>query len=316
MRACFNCSKEIHDSFKFCPHCGTDIRTPRPCPKCGYENEPNSKFCQECGNSLNASSAATAANTSHSAVNEMEPPPASGITIEFPYSTAQSFEFAVQSAQALPNFKQFGDGKKAVYRVTVSQKQMEDLDELVENLKGWRKRVVYTDGTKAQWDSVFGYTWCYARKKSSYKPELYCFGYENDWEFNLWGCIQAHMPFTERSDWFTYGKWVDKSGTWEFDKDRIRHELEKKLYTLRFCPGMNTSLVEEILVALPDQVNPNHDKDWIFLENYSNNEGLIITKSYYGNKEQVVVNGVGPNGKGAIKKILRSIPTKLPQGLA
>jgi hypothetical protein len=130
---------------------------------------------------------------------EIEPPPANGITIEFPYSTAQAFDFAVASAKQFPTFQQYREDKKAVYRVTFDPLDMASALELVEYLKGWRRRVVYVDGEKVTWDSVFSFVWCYEKKKASFKPEYYCFGYENEYDINIWGCVQARLSFTDRT---------------------------------------------------------------------------------------------------------------------
>ena len=87
--------------------------------------------------------------------------------------------------------------------------------ELVEHLKGWRKRVVYVDGEKVPWDSVFSFIWCFEKRKSSFKPDLYCFGYEDEWQINIWGCIRSDLPFTENANWCEWGHWVNKRGDWE-----------------------------------------------------------------------------------------------------
>ena len=80
-----------------------------------------------------------AARTKHATraqVIEAEPIPYQGITIEFLYSSSSSFGFAVEAARALPGFKQLGEEKKAVYRVTFSMEHMDAALELVEYLKG------------------------------------------------------------------------------------------------------------------------------------------------------------------------------------
>ena len=135
------------------------------------------RTCQECGFKL-VKEVKSKKSVTDAVPLQMTPPPDKGITVEFPFSTAQSFDFAVEAAKKLESFMIFGEDKKAIYRVTVVEDAIERLEELLENLKGWRKRTVYVNGEKVQWDNVFQYNWCYSRKKSSYKPELYCFGYE------------------------------------------------------------------------------------------------------------------------------------------
>ena len=167
------------------------------------------------------------------------------------------------------------------------------------------------NGEKTAWDVVFGYSWCYENKKASYKPEYYCFGYENEWDLNLWGCNQARMAFREYADWFSFGRWISKDGDWEFDKDRIRHELEKNLFHVRFCPALKVDLVETVLSALPTTVNPKKDKNWKFVESYDE-PGIIIRINLYGTPSNVTMKCVAPNGKGALNDIAKKVGLQLP----
>jgi len=306
--------------FRFCPACGFDLHKPIVCPNCQYPNESNSKFCQECGLGLRGDASSRTSSRkgkspARETVAEIEPPTKVGITIEFPFSTAQSFDFAVECAKKFPTFKQYGDDKKAIYRVTLEPSKMISALDLIEHLKGWRRRAVYVDGEKVTWDSVFSFSWCYERKKASYKPELYCFGFENEYEFNVWGCIQARLPFTENAEWFCWGRWLNQQGDWQFDKDRIRHELEKALYAYRYCPALQPGLVEDVLGALPEVVNPFKDKNWKFVERWGeeSSPGLLVTVDRYGFKEQVLMKGVSPNGRNVLKEMGRKLRHRVPQ---
>ncbi len=317
--ACPSCGKELTSEFRFCPYCGHDMQKPIVCPVCQYPNESNSKFCQECGAPLRDMVSSKPQKKSNvaakqTAVVEIEPPANSGITIEFPYSSAQTFDFAVECARRFTTFRQYGEDKKAIYRITFDPQDMASALELVEHLKGWRRRVVYVDGEKVTWDSVFSFAWCYERKRASFKPEFYCFGYENEYEFNVWGCIQAHLPFTEQAQWFCWGTWLNNRGDWRFDKERIRHELQKALYPYRFCPALQPQLIEDVLAALPDVVNPSKDKNWKFVERWGdeNLPGLVVTVNRFGIQEKVVMKGVSPSGQGALKDLARRMRFRLP----
>lgn len=321
---CPKCSTELKEKFKFCPTCGYDLLKTIDCEECGYQNESNSKFCQECGAPLRNSSDREKQTTTNEVVTknkvvETEPLPDNGITIEFSYSSSQSFDFAVESAKKFPTFRQFGEGKKAIYRISFDPSKMDSAIELIEHLKGWRKRTVYVDGQKVPWDSVFAFSWCYERKKASFKPELYCFGYENNYEFNVWGCIQARLPFTENAEWFTWGQWLSNKGDWKFDKERIKHELQKTLYPYRFCPALQPTLIQEVLNALPNEVNPNKDKNWKFVESWGTESpaGLVATVNRFGFEEKVVMKGVSPTGEGLkiiLEQISKRVKFRLPTG--
>lgn len=272
MGICYKCNKNILPDFKICPYCGADLNL-------------------------------------NDVENVIEEVPAKGITIEFAYSSSQNFEFALNSAKKFDSFNQFGEGKKAIFRVSISKEELNELSELLENLKGWRNRKVYIDGKKEPWESIFNYTWCYNQRNKSYKPELYCFGYKNDYGISPWGCIQTRLFFNEYSDLFKYGKWINEKGDWQFDKEEIKHHILNDLHQYKFCPALNLDFIDQVLNAFPDVVNPNTDKNWKFDESYEEVEDCLkVKQTQFGEEEIVYMKGVIPK---KIKAILNNINENL-----
>lgn len=317
MIRCLSCGTDNEDQFKFCEKCGTPLLVPSAimppriaCPTCSYGNEGNSKFCQECATPLQTSGDKINAGVREpDGVIDSGPGKApDGITVEFSYSTSASFDLALQEAQKFPAFQQIGEGKKSIYRVGLSSAELDSAIDLLEFLKGWRHRAVYVDGKKTLWDSVFIYNWCYQNRKASYKPEFYCFGYEDVYAVNPWGCVQARMPFTDFAEWFRWGRWTNRDGEWEFDKERIRHELQVNLFKFRFCPAINLKLVDGALGALPDRVNPKFDRDWEYDERW---EGPITINLSGPSESHEVRIGVKPKGTEALKKIANKLRLRL-----
>lgn len=313
---CSGCGFELQADFRFCPGCGRELDRPTTCPECGQVADPGAKFCSECGASLQPRERRTRQSKRRATpqIVEVPPPPDTGITIEFPSSTSQTFEFAVQEAAKHPSFAQFGEGKKAIYRATYLADEIEAAVGLVEQLKGWRRRTVYIDGEKIQWQSAFQFVWCHEKKRACFKPEFYCFGYEQDWQFNIWGCIQADLPFRENAEWFCWGHFLNQKGEWQFDKERIRHELQKKLHAYRHCPALDSKRVLEVFDAFPDKVNPRRNKNWKYVESWDSDgsPGLVITTKQHGFQEKVVMKGVSPNGLGALKEIGKGLSFRFP----
>lgn len=315
---CPSCNENLQTNFRFCPFCGHDLEKPIICQSCQYINEANSRYCQDCGTPLQFiiknNNSKKKGEDDETETPPLEPPPIAGITIEFPFSTAQSFDFAVEAARLLSNFKQFGQLKKAIYRVTLHSDEIESAENLLEHLKGWRKKTVYVDGEKVTWDSVFSFNWCYERKKASFKPSAYCFGFENEYQLNVWGCIHTNLPFVDNAQWFCWGSWLNNKGDWKFDKDRIRYALQKELYQYRYCPALKPELIEDVLITLPDVVNPLKDKNWKFVERWGDDTtpGLVMVVTHYGIKENVVMIGVAPNSQGALKELVRRMKYSVP----
>lgn len=313
MNKCYSCNTEINDSFKFCPYCGVKL-SEKICSNCNTANQPSSKFCFECGKDLSKNTPKT--NNKKVENIEITPPPVSnhGITIEFKHSSSMNYEFALEEAKKIDSYEEYGSGKKTIHRVNVNEEEIDSLSELIENMKGWRNRSVYLKGEKVTWDSIFRYKWCYNNRESSYQPELHCYGFDQEYNFNIWGCIQTNLTFTKDSKLFTLGKWINKEGDWEFDKDRIRHELELGIHDYRFCPAININLIQDVLDAFPTVVNPKKDKNWDFVENRKSEEGLLVTTSRYGYKEKQFMNGAQPKSiKNFIKEIEKKINYKLPE---
>jgi len=317
---CPNCRTVLTETVRFCPQCGHGVCAALVCKSCQHQNPSNAKFCQQCGAALVKSESAGTGGESQALVlaaviGTDERPPSVGITIEFPYSTAQTFSFALASAKKFSRFRQLGEGRKARYWVTINPAEMDSVAELLDHLKDWRRRTAYVNGEKVTWESVFSFAFCYETRRSSFKPEFYCLGYQQEYQFNIWGCIHTKLPFTEYARWFCWGEFLNDQGDWKFDKERIRHELQRVLYPYRFCPALRPELIEDALSALPDVVNPLKDKNWKFVENNFDlsSPGLVISLPRGGYRDKVRVKGVSPNGGGALSEIARRMRLRLPK---
>lgn len=319
MLDCNNCGKQINEDAKYCPYCGVEQISLLICQNCNTLNDYGSKFCAECGQQIGKSKKRKnknyKENKDDNGVEPFEEMPNTGITVEFDYSSSQSYPLAVKHANKQDSYRQFGEGKKTIHRVNIAEAELEKINDLLEALKGWRNRRVYLNGEQIEWENIFGYSWCFRRRKNSYRPEVYCFGNDNDrnGEFNIWGCFNSQLGFQEYSELFAYGEWVGKDGDWKFDKERILYELENSLYQFRYCPALNFNFVKEILQAFPDIVNPNKDKDWVFDES-DYEDGLPVKMNRYGEEETLYMKGVLPRNRKSILKAINSrLQNKLPE---
>ena len=76
------------------------------------------------------------------------------------------------------------------------------------------------------------------------------------------------MPFRAGAAWLTWGRWLTEDGDWQFDRERILHELRRSLHRYRFCPLLEMPFVENVVSALPAVVNPKRDRDWRFVRGW------------------------------------------------
>lgn len=301
MNSCLNCKvKCIEESFKFCPMCAVEIHKEKRCSNCNSEIELSAKFCTECGTKVLEDNSKFYSDT-----NSI-PKAGLGLTVEFKQSTAMSFGGAYDEAIKFDSFTQFGEGSKSLYRVNIPIQELMSILDLVTNLSPMRNKFLYLDGKKINWNDIFGFVSCYSKKEECYKPEYYCFGYDEEWNLNPWGCLKAGLSFNGHGDWYKWGKWLNKEGDWAFDKQRIRHELERNLYGCRYCPALDLKLVEKVILALPDVINPSKNKDWEFEQSWNDaDEGLIKKITEHGYTENRLMVGVKPKGKKALKNLMK-----------
>ncbi len=321
MRACPTCGVEATTEAKFCMGCGSPLSGPIQCPSCGYANEENSKFCQECGSKLGASGKLSSeprrarVKAASTIVEEEIPPPAmTGAVLEFGYSTSARFEMAAAEALRLPTCEKFRDGKKVVYRIALpTSEAMEAVTELRKLLSGWKSVRYFLDGKPVLSEALFRHDWCYQNRKAAYQPDRYCFGLSDPYDrFNVWGCKMLGFPFFDDDDLWTWGEFVDRTGLFRFNKQRLRAEIARRLFEYRFCPALNLQLAEGVFDGLPESVNPKRDMGWRFIEAFEPRPGAleIVRNLGEGFEERRWAVGVRPSGIEALEPILRHVGVK------
>jgi endogenous inhibitor of DNA gyrase (YacG/DUF329 family) len=215
------------------------------CPSCGFDVAINARFCPHCGASVKEVDSEKAMSVSYEIPN-------SGIAIEFAESTAGGFVHAVEVAKSAPINATCVKGKRAWYLAAYPSSNIVEATKLVENLKGMQNRKVYVDGLDEK-------------------------------RFNIWGCKQVRMDWSEWADWFSYGSFkktglLKGQASFVFDKNRIKHELQTNLFRFRYCPYLNFDLIEAVLDKLPSEVNPSEKGPWVYKKDYSESPGSIKVK--------------------------------------
>ena len=275
-------------------------KTTTTCPSCGAMAVGGAKFCPECGTQI-----AVTASSEQSVRVEFDYP-SEGISIEFAESSSANFDAALAAAKTAPDFQMCEKSGKQWHLATWPQDQIIGALSLVDALKGLRNRKAYVDGESVQWDELFGFNWCFQKRQQAYRPTEYCFGAEDN-ELNVWGCKEARMPWSSWADWLSYGKFKEQD-VFVFDKDRIRHELETNLHTVRFCPCLRSELVLTVLQLLPDQVRVSERTGWSYNEGKRgpNSIKVIQEEEEFGEiyKDEIWVSGVSPVGCNVATEIL------------
>jgi hypothetical protein len=154
------------------------------------------------------------------------------LSIEFAESSAAGFGRALTIAKTAQHFSSWVEGKKRWYAAAWHVEDYAVAATLADALSGIRNRRVSAQGKPTDWSDTFAFVGCAKERSSAYRPSHFCFGGDQN-RPNLWGCVQARLDWTEWQRWFQFGRFEKKgifSGqkiVWIFDKDRIRHELER-----------------------------------------------------------------------------------------
>ena len=206
-------------------------------------------------------------------------------------------------------------GRKNWHLAVFNGDQFLLVTELAQALEGIRNRKVYVNGKEEGWWDIFAFLSCATRRKTSYKPAEYCFGVDGQ-RLNLWGCTQISMEY-DWATWLTYGSFQkSNSGKnsyfWKFDKQRILHELNTNLFRVRFCPYLNTSLIQKVLELLPNEIEVSPlTQDWSFRTSSEKVPGSVIISEEHNLGGGVswggtsCVFGVYPRGNQFAIKILK-----------
>ncbi len=193
--------------------------------------------------------------------------PEAGYAIEF--ADSENFPVALEKAKQSFRYETCVRGRTAWHLGVFNGDQFLLVMDLAKLLDGNKKRRIYINGKEERWGDVFAFMFCASRRQHSNNPKAYCFGADDRW-IDLWGCKLISMGWNDWSDCLAYGSFRKSSGgensyAWIFDKKKILLELNSKLFPYRFCPHLNTNLLQTILELLPDEVevSPNTE-EWRF----------------------------------------------------
>jgi uncharacterized tellurite resistance protein B-like protein len=277
-----------------------------PCEKCGAALQDGARFCAICGASLQQTQMAVVVSYEI---------PSQGYAIEFAESTAAGFDDALGLAKNATEFRTCLKGKKNWYLACYAVDEFAAAAELADRLGSIRNRRVLFDGQEVAWDELFGFTWCARERKTAYRPQLYCFGKEDN-RLNPWGCKNAGLEWTEWANWFSYGSWratgpLKKTNIFVLDKGRIRHEVHTNIHRFRFCPHLLSPLLDAVIAALPEEVKVEKGGHWTYAEGYEERPGAIRimeveTSDGFSMTREFWADGVRPRGLDALRAVLSS----------
>jgi hypothetical protein len=239
--------------------------------------------------------------------------PLDGIHILFCESSAGSFAGALRTAQLAKSTGTFLENKKIWHYAIFEKSAMPEAAKLAQALASLRNKRCLIDGLECDWQETFAFAYCAAEKSKSYRPSQYCFGHDRQ-TVNPWGCVNSRLDWTEWSALFKHGtfsqsKFLGRTSTkWVFDKRRIKHEVATNLFRYRFCPFIDTGLIDRVLLAFPDEIDMDRSTQWTYSESYNETSSKIqITQKHNSSgyfSEQRYADGVKPTSIDTLRDIL------------
>ncbi|MCK4460639.1 MAG: zinc ribbon domain-containing protein [candidate division Zixibacteria bacterium] len=245
------------------------------CDKCKGKINEGSKFCPHCGDPVTQSDKPDASLVESQVAS---------VEIKFGFSTSASYERAVDICKIIPTYEQSGEGKGSLHSITVPITEIELILNIYKLVGSWKSSKMLINGQPASKSAlVYHGVGCYRERQKAYDRDQYCFG-EREYELNIWGCKKLNLPLAQwGGGWLEYGKF-DSKGVWHFDKDRIRHELLRRIHENELCPVLNQQRVLQTLDAIPNSIDPKRDPRW---EYRTSIEG-------YGDSYKEVAAGIKP----------------------
>ncbi|MDY6904108.1 MAG: zinc ribbon domain-containing protein [Thermodesulfobacteriota bacterium] len=234
------------------------------CDKCGAGINNGAKFCSQCGDPVTEADKVTVPQADGKVAD---------VEITFGKSTSANYAKAVAICENLPTYTVSGDGNQIQHAVTLPVTEIDLIVNLFDLVGSWKSSKMLINGQAAtKKDLTYGGLGCFQGRQKAYDPAQYCYG-ESAWDCNIWGCKRLNMPISSfGGGWLDYGRF-DQSGTWMFDKNRIRHELEAGLKENDWCPVLDKRRVLETFEKLPDGVNPKRDPRWDYQTRYQKVDG-------------------------------------------
>ncbi|GAA0680556.1 hypothetical protein GCM10009104_01140 [Marinobacterium maritimum] len=263
------------------------------CKKCNSEQEELNKYCSECGDFFEA--------------KNKDPNRHDFIRLTFSYSKTNSFTMGENFCNSWKSVEVKGDGSDKCITANFSIFDLDDVIRLHKLVSSLKSTKLYINGFLSTGSDLKKRCLrCFKKYCISSQKDTFC--YESDdmsisrGYYNIFGCHQLEMDCSNSpygNNWKKTGQF-NNDGSWSFNKNKIKDHLKSKAQENSLCPIFDLDLAFYELEKIPDEVNPNKDEGWKYIETY---EG-------YDDKTEIIAVGVVPVGKDRPKSstfLLRTV---------
>ncbi len=187
--------------------------------------------------------------------------------ISFGESTSKKREAALSFIRSQPTFKETGTGGAAVYSAVFTTADIASLYQMLDLTSGWKTQQILVKGKAIKSTNVRTALWCYRQKAAANESLDYCRVNVFDNKKNPLGCRQAYFRELAENRWDKFGYVDTERGLWRFDKPAIQKEIDLIAARLELCPFFDKKIIQALYHGLPDEINPQVDQKWGFLDN-------------------------------------------------
>jgi hypothetical protein len=206
-------------------------------------------------------------------------------------------EDAIALIKKQPSFFTSGEGKNAIFSAIFSTKNINTLYQILDYTSGWKSQKIEINDQLIKSGALRTSLYCYKRKIEEKASLDYCSKNEYENTINLFGCRSISQYELESNSWQESGYLDTETGSWIFDKDKIKEELYQTIEDIKYCPLLDINKTKkkiDTIVRTLHSVNPKNDNNWAYVSN--DNEYWLWDKnkwkSEYGSTKFKGINTV------------------------
>ncbi|MBA2692662.1 MAG: AAA family ATPase [Rubrobacter sp.] len=209
------------------------------------------------------------------------------LQLSFPLASNGPLGRAASVASSHPSYEVDGSGGNVSVSLELP-KDWRSADELSSLLRSERLASFVVNGEEVPHGELAGGIRCFFRKQRSGKAAKDWCTPRNIEDRQLFPCRQIRVydndHLTENS-WYSFGE-MGEGGVFEVDKEAITERVLSDLGPCVRCPILDLDANAELVVRLPEKIDPGRDDAWRYRENGSELGNWKVTRARPGERER------------------------------
>lgn len=210
------------------------------------------------------------------------------LMVKFGKSTSQNYAYAVEFASKFDTYEvNNGEEKNVTHTVVFSPEQINNFFDLYDLVGRWKSCSIYIDGELIPPGKV-KFLWCFREREKSYNKKEYCYGRDNGYSINNFGCRETRVEVYSWHGLKGYGT-MDRQGVFHVNKDKLRHDIYKNIDDFKMCPALNLTTIEKGIDEIPERIDPKQNRDWEYVTDYDDGKEIAVAVRKKDKKSGAVI---------------------------